>query len=128
MSDTSPRATWTKLIGPVYAADEVANWLQSSDEELASSAARGELVALRTADDMIVFPEFQFDRTGAPLPRLAAVVEVLRQRLDEWGIAIWLAQPSRTLKASPAELLRSSDESDFERVIELALTALGEPK
>jgi predicted helicase len=128
LPDTSPPAIWTHLIGPVYAASEVAKWLQTTEEKLAAAAARGELVALRTVDSMIVIPEFQFDSSGVPLPRLSAVVEVLRQRLDPWGIAIWLAQPSRILQASPADLLRRGDDANFERVIDLALAAHEESK
>ncbi|WP_136709741.1 type ISP restriction/modification enzyme [Agromyces sp. H66] len=119
-------ARWNELIGPFLARNDVARWINFSAKELDEAAQRGEMLALTTADGVVVYPRFQFDSEGRPLPRLSEVVSVLRRRLDEWGVALWLAQPSKTLHAPPAEFLREQSDSAFARVMDLATSSVGD--
>ncbi len=62
-----------------------------------------------------LFPGFQFDEGGRPLPGLAEVLEPLRRRFgdSDWSIGSWFTAPNPYLpgKARPVDLLATDVEA-----------------
>lgn len=102
---------WAEL-GPFYSTNRVAKLLGGvSRQAIADRRKRGTLLALRTADDIWVYPEFQFDEHHKVLPGLPEVVRILRgSELDDWTLAGWLSSPMHALdRRSPVEWLRQGE-------------------
>lgn len=77
-----------------------------------------DVLAVVSADGLLLYPEFQFDETGKPLPRLREVLAQLDPaRTDGWGDAVWLSAPSDELNGmSPAVGLRDGRAKDVIRL------------
>lgn len=99
---------WNQLIGPFYLLDEVAALIRLDAAAVRAALQRGKLLAATTGDGVLVFPVFQFDPAGHALPGVEHVVQLLRGRMDDWGILLWLGRPSRALGATPVEALRGA--------------------
>ena len=76
--------------------------LSSSDvAELSGSAARnagataarwraaGRIFAVTSGGKAALFPGFQFDAGGQPVPVIADILAALADRLDPWSLALW---------------------------------------
>ena len=76
--------------------------LSSSDvAELSGSAARnagataarwraaGRIFAVTSGGKAALFPGFQFDAGGQPVPVIADILTALADRLDPWSLALW---------------------------------------
>jgi hypothetical protein len=67
--------------------------------------------------DAEVFPGFQFDEQGRPVPAIAEILEILRDIRSPWQIALWFTGANLWLRGErPVDVLRSA----HERVIEAA--------
>jgi hypothetical protein len=91
---------WNDRIGPFYSTTEVARLLGGiSRQEVAERRKRRTLLALKTADDVLVYPAFQFDERHRLLPGLTEVLKAFPDgRVDEWTLAGWLVSPLRSLE------------------------------
>jgi len=101
--------TWDDLLGPFYTTGQVAKLLGAvSRQAVADRRRRRTLLALRTADGVVVHPVFQFDEQNRVLEGLPAVLQIVAASgVDEWTLAGWLVSPSTPLEGkSPIEWLR----------------------
>lgn len=80
-----------ELIGPFYDAASLANWRGVTRQAISKASTKGDLLGLKIGDGSRIFPSFQFGPSGAPLPRLREVLDLLDpDRIDPWGSALWL--------------------------------------
>lgn len=100
---------WNALIGPFFVTASLAESLDISESEVLELANRGDILALRTAEDRVVYPAPQFGKDNSLLPGLRQVLEVLGAGgTDEWTAAQFiLARNSKT--GSIADRLRGGD-------------------
>lgn len=102
------------LVGPCYDTPGLTAWLGISKQALDKRNRTGAVLACRTSDGHWVYPAFQFDADGRPLPHLREVIAVLTGEggADRWRVASWLAAPSPDLpgKVPAAEWLRGGDD------------------
>jgi hypothetical protein len=103
---------WNAKVGPFY--DET-----HAREVLGARFAMDALLATVAGDGSVLFPTFQFDDEGAPLPHLTEILDVLRTAgEDPWGHALWLNTPTPAFGGrTAAELLRLGG---FQKVRSLA--------
>lgn len=116
-SDSSEN-TFFDRIGPFYDTAGVRRWFQVSAEVVDAQLRSRELLAVVTADGVRLFPAFQMDEGGQPLPRLSEVVAELDPEADDpWGDAVWLNAPSDDLDGlTPAAALRTERADDVIRL------------
>lgn len=105
--------------GPFFDAASLLALLRVSTDALASLVKNRDVLAVVSADGLPLYPAFQFDEAGKPLPRLREVLTQLDPALtDPWGDAVWLNAPGEELDGlSPAAALR---DGRIEEVIRLA--------
>lgn len=114
----SGRNTLSDRIGPFYDTAGLRRWFRLSGEAVGAQVRNGELIAVVTADGFRLFPSFQFDAVGHPLPRLGEVLAGLDPaQVDPWGDAVWLNAPSDDLDGlTPAAALRTARADDVIRL------------
>lgn len=97
------------IVGPFYDTAGLTTWLDVSRQAIHKQVIRRRILGLKTADDVMLYPAFQFDVFGAPLPSLRDVLDLLDpQDADPWGSAVWLATPATELHGTtPAQCLRA---------------------
>jgi len=62
-------------------------------------------------DHRSMFPAFQFDVEGQPLPVIGRVLEILGQEVTGWGLALWFTAGNGWLDdRRPVDLLKSEPE------------------
>jgi len=114
MVSALPRPSpWADAVGPVYRTPAVRRLLGGvSRQALVDRARRHTLLALRTADDHLVWPAFQFDGSR-PLDGLARVLGVFDRDVDGWMLARWLRVEQAALDdRSVIDWLRSGGDVD----------------
>jgi hypothetical protein len=108
-----------ELVGPVYDTSGVRRLTGWERQQIADRRERGTILALRTNDDVWVYPVFQFE-DGAVRPAIRALLDVFREleNPDWWSVAVWL----RTAKSDLDGLVPADATADDERaqVLELA--------
>jgi len=100
---------WDDLLGPFYTTAEVSRLLGGcSRQALADRRERRTILALKTADGVLVYPIFQFDEHNQVIAGLAETLQILRgAEVDDWTLAGWLMASSRALSGrSPVDWLR----------------------
>lgn len=108
---------WGSVIGPVYTSKGLQQWLMISRQAINQHVQEHRILRLTTADDVSVFPSFQFDDQGGRLPHLRDVLNTLAQGVDDaWTWAAWLNTPDSD-GVTQAEKLRHGK---WEAVCELA--------
>lgn len=114
----SPADTLSDRIGPFYDAAGLRDWFQISSEAVDAQVRSGDLLAVVTADGFRLFPAFQIDQGGQPLPQLREVLaELDPEVVDPWGDAVWLNAPSDDLDGlTPAAALRTQRADDVIRL------------
>ncbi|WIB60417.1 hypothetical protein DEJ13_00920 [Curtobacterium sp. MCLR17_007] len=105
-------------IGPFYDAAGLRDSFHISSEAVDAQVRSGGLIAVVTADGFRLFPAFQFNAVGRPLPRLHEVLAGLDPtQVDPWGDAVWLNAPSDDLDGlTPAATLRTARADDVIRL------------
>ncbi len=98
------RSPWAKVIGPVYSTAQVTMLLRGSRQAVNDRVRRRTLLALRTADEHLVYPTFQFEGAKV-LPGLADVLQAVGDVVDPWTLASWLVAPQPELGGSVIETL-----------------------
>ena len=72
---------------------DVAELSRSTARNAGATAARWRaavrIFAVTSGGKAALFPGFQFDAGGQPVPVLAGVLAVLADRLDPWSLALW---------------------------------------
>ncbi|MCS5521472.1 antitoxin VbhA family protein [Curtobacterium flaccumfaciens] len=111
-------ATLDERTGPFFDAASLPGLLQGSAAALTASVQDGDVLAVVSAEGLLLYPAFQFDETGQPLPRLREVLAQLDPaRTDPWGDAVWLNAPDDELDGmSPAAALRDGRADDVIRL------------
>jgi hypothetical protein len=62
-------------------------------------------------EDKTYLPSFQFDEEGNPLPAIAAIIQVLGEKVSDWGLALWFTGSDGWLGGRrPVDLLRDEPE------------------
>jgi hypothetical protein len=101
---------------PALTSSEVADAASSRAANRASLANRwrdeGRVFAIRVGDQQL-YPAFQFDEDGRPLPGIGAALEHLRGgELNDWQTALWFASPTGWLGGRrPVDLLREGPDA-----------------
>lgn len=118
---TNAQNEWDRLVGPFYDTAALSAWKGLSRQRLSVLRRERRLLGLRTADDVIVHPSFQFDADGGLLPHLAEVQAILEPDMgDEWTRALWLNTPFEAWGGrTAAEMLRSTAD-DISTVLDMA--------
>lgn len=116
-SDSSANTLFDR-IGPFYDTAGLRDSFQISSKTVDAKVRSGELLAVVTADGFRLFPAFQLDAAGRPLPRLHEVLAGLDPtQVDPWGDAVWLNAPSDDLDGlTPAAALRTERADDVIRL------------
>ena len=100
---------WDDLLGPFYTTSEVSRRLGGiSRQALADRRERRTILALKTADGVLVYPAFQFGEGNQVIGGLAEALQSFRgAEVDDWTVAAWLVGRSRSLGGrSPIDWLR----------------------
>ena len=94
MAALVPRSTtWDDAAGPFYDGTGVATFLGVTRQALAGRRARRTILALRTSDDHLLYPVWQFGDDGTVMSGLREVLqEVPEGVVSDWTLASWLKQ------------------------------------
>lgn len=117
--DSSGPAEYERLCGPFYSSAGVMRLLGiRTKQALDDRRRRGTILAARTADQVWVYPAFQFDVVRRRVkPELAPVISALKSA-PRWGALLWLVTPEVALDdRSPLESVAGDR---VERVVDLA--------
>ena len=121
-----PRAhTYDAFVGPFYDIEGVRRLLGGpSRQAVHDRVKRGTLLQVRTSDDLLLYPAFQFDGTDVA-PRLRRILSIVRQApVDGWTIATWFSVPATELDgASPRQWLARTG-APIEPVEQLAIAGV----
>jgi hypothetical protein len=77
----------------LLSSSDVAELSRSAARNAGATAARwraaGRIFAVTSGGKAALFPGFQFDAGGQPVPVIADILTVLADRLDPWSLALW---------------------------------------
>ena len=111
---------WDELVGPFTASEGVQARLGITRQAVAAKAARRRLLRVVTADDVHLYPIWQFDGNAV----LAGLPEVLslfpEDAVDGWTLAGWLRTDDPDLGEAPFDAL---ERGELERVLPVARRA-----
>lgn len=110
-SPTTNGNSLDERIGPFYDTKTVAERLKRSRSTVYRLMARREILGLRTSDNKLLFPIWQFDTDGEVPKRLSEVLAAMDPGLnDGWGDALWLFSPAAFLDVDrPIDRIRQGD-------------------
>lgn len=87
-----------KRIGPFHDSKAVAALLGVSRASVYRRIKRQEILSLKTSDNKLLFPIWQFDTGGEVPEQLSKVLAAMDPGLDDaWGDALWLDSPAAFL-------------------------------
>ena len=79
------------LVGPFFDTSKLATWRDVRKQAIQKAAAKHDILGMKMADNVMVFPAFQFGPHGENLPHLREVLALLDPDwVDPWGSALWL--------------------------------------
>ena len=106
---------------------ELARHVSSTAKNVSETARRWRAARKTFAvswDGALVYPGFQFDEGGRPLPVVAEVIAAVGDRLQGWDLALWFTADSSWLDGDrPVDLLRRSPGD----VVDAARSAVADP-
>ncbi|WP_251443308.1 hypothetical protein [Microbacterium sp. USTB-Y] len=90
MSDESMSNPWAEIVGPCYTVGRAAHVLGWTEEEVVRAGDELRLLTVRTSDDALLVPLFQF-KNGAVVAGLPDVLGILATgTAGRWTWAQWL--------------------------------------
>ncbi|WP_156044043.1 hypothetical protein [Cellulomonas sp. HZM] len=120
-----PRAhLYDQLVGPFFDLEGVRRLLGgTSRQAVHDRVKRGTLLQVRTSDDVLLYPAFQFDGTDVS-PRIRQVLIHLRDAgVDGWTIATWFSVPAADLDGDSPRTRLVDAGAPIEPVEQLAIAA-----
>ena len=116
---TERLSPWNEVLGPFFDDAGLRRWKSLTDEALVQLLEIGAVFYVTTADGTRLFPKFQFDDEGQPLPHLAEIWPLLRTAYGEWDAASWLniPMPDEDRRRTAAEVLRTGDPTEIAEVL-----------
>lgn len=98
-------------VGPFYDTAGITQWLGVTRQAIHKQIKSRRILGLKTTDDVILYPTFQFDNIGNALPGLREVLDLIDPHdTDEWSSALWLNTTARALGGdSPATRMQTGD-------------------
>ena len=95
---------------------DVAQQSMSAARNAGATAARwraaGRIFGVTGGGKAALFPGFQFDSGGQPVPVIADILAVLQDRVDPWSLALWFTgDNSRLGGVRPVDALNSDPEA-----------------
>lgn len=121
---TLTAAVWRGQLGPLLEARDVQRLLGVGTRQAVSDLrARGRILAVREQSGRVLYPAFQFDPHGRPLPGLADVLTCFSDvGVSGWTVASWFTTPQGSL-AGATPSARLSDGDAIEVVVRVARRA-----
>lgn len=110
-----------RVVGPVYDAAGVADWLGISRQAAHKAARTGRMLGCLTADRRTVFPVWQFADDGTLVRHFREVLTALAEVLDPWRAALWLAAPAQYLPGNRSAIAWLSTGGDPQPVLAAAV-------
>lgn len=108
-----------QAVGPVFTAAGLAQWKGVSKEALRKAQKAGRLLGFKSADGVLLYPQFQLNEYGEYLPHLKEVLAVIDpNRVDDGGSAVWLNRPFPSLGGRTAA--QALWDGDVEAVLDVA--------
>ena len=101
------------IVGPFYDTAGLVTWLGYTKQAIEKRRKAHKLLGCRTTDGKWLYPVWQFQEDGEPLPGLPEALRLLSEGLDDgWTIALWFTgeTPERLDGASPRDWLRQGGE------------------
>lgn len=100
LPDEDPAA---EAIGPVFTTSDLVNWLGVTKQAINNRARRHDLLALKTSDGHVAYPEWQFDDDGNVRPGVGRAVKALSKGgMSPWTQAAWFRGRSSALDGKSA--------------------------
>ena len=88
---------WDEQIGPFYTTQKLIDLLGCSRQAINDRVHRSTLLALRTSDDVLVYPIWQFEGDHV-VPGLRDILSIFHgASVDPWLVASWLRAPQHIL-------------------------------
>ncbi|WP_166554842.1 hypothetical protein [Mycolicibacterium sp. CBMA 226] len=96
-------------IGPFYDSDGAAECMRRPRRTVETWACSHQLLACPTAEGPLVFPAFQFNLDGTPLPGLEPVLFALaRGAADRWRVALWMSTLNTSSITAPCAISQTN--------------------
>ena len=100
----------------LLSSSDVAELSRSTARNAGATAARwraaGRIFAVTSGGKGALFPGFQFDAGGQPVPVIADILTVLADRLDPWSFALWFTGDNPRLGGlRPVDALNSDPDA-----------------
>ncbi|MGH1522833.1 hypothetical protein ACRAWC_01565 [Leifsonia sp. L25] len=106
------------VVGPFFDRAGLRAWLGWTETRLEELVAGAHVIQLTTADGTEVFPRYQFDDRGTPLPHLPELWPLLAGAYGPWSAAAWLNAPDPDgCGRTAADILRNGDDEQVAAVI-----------
>jgi hypothetical protein len=117
-------SAWDELVGPFTQSDGVQARLGITRQAVAAKAARRRLLRVVTADDVHLYPVWQFDRNTvvAGLPEVLSLFP--EDAVDGWTLAGWLRTADPDLGEPPLDAIARGEVSRVLPVARAAARAL----
>ena len=103
-------AALDQAVGPFYDTAGLCPWLGVSRQALHKRIGKS-ILAVRTEDNAVLYPSFQFTPDGSVINHVIEIVEILGTGLSSpWSVALWLNTPVDELgNRTVADCLRAGD-------------------
>lgn len=116
--ESSGKNMWDEAIGPFFDTTGLRRWKGVTRQRLDTLRKSNRLIALTSADNKLLYPEFQFGRAGELLPHLDEVLPALRRSYNDWDAALWLNTPSdHWTGKTAAQVLREGNGEAYRRIL-----------
>lgn len=102
---SSRRSSWDHALGPFYTTEQLTELLGVPRAALLARVRRHSLLSVRTRDDEVFYPSFQFQE-GRVVNGFAEVLRVTAGVVNEWTLASWLVAAQTTMGMSVVDALK----------------------
>src|SRR5699024_9242554 len=92
-----------EAIGPVLETSDLVGWLGITKQAIHNRVRRHDLLALKTSDGHVVYPDWQFDDDGTTRSGVRHAVKALSEAgMDPWTQASWFRGASSAFDGGSA--------------------------